>query len=120
MTDKWQTILEAISVVNLDTIKKDKINAMLDYDRTVDAQVLDNLYIAKVLTLAEYKWRMSQYIVRSMEVTHYAKERLKKAEEQGEEYSPMQFYGFGRPYMGGPIEDTINNPEYIRKKENRP
>lgn len=107
MTGKWQAIIDTISVVSKDSIRKDKIKSMLDYDRTVDEQVLDNLYIAEILNLAEYKYRMSQFVVRSMESTHFAKERIKEAEEKGDNYDPMMFYGFVRPRMGNPIEEKI-------------
>lgn len=104
MTARWEQIIESISYVNPETIDKEKIKSMLKYDRTHDEQVLDSLYLLKVLTSDEYKDVLSKYAERLKERMRYVDERLKMAEEKGNEYNPMIFYGFGRAYMGGAIE----------------
>lgn len=109
MTERWKSIIDAISVVKHESVNFNTIKSLLDNDTTIDAQVLDNLYMSGFLTLADYKYRMSQYIVRMMEITHYAKERIERAEEEGDNYSPMRFYGLQRENAGFAIEDAIQN-----------
>lgn len=104
MSSRWEHIIESISYVKPECIDKEKIKSILRYDRTHDAQVLDNLYLLKVLTRAEYKAALSKYADRVREEMQWIDKRLDMVNEKGDEYNPMIFYGFGRPYMGAAIE----------------
>lgn len=108
MTEKWTAIIDAISIVKPESVNADRIKQMLDYDWTVDAQVLDNLYILKVLTLEEYKSKMSSCIKWHKDIIKKEKERLQAAYDRGEDYDPMAFYGFGAAYRGAAIENEIH------------
>lgn len=104
MNERWEKILESISYIKPECVDKEKIKSILQYDRTHDAQVLDNLYLLKVLTIDEYKATLSKYADRVKEETQWIDKRLDMVNEKGEEYNPMMFYGFGRAYMGAAIE----------------
>lgn len=107
MDEKWRAIIDCISAVKPECVNAEKIKMMLDFDRTTDMQVLDNLYILGVLSLEEYKQRASCRIEWMKESIHWAEERVKMANEKGTEYDPMIFYGFGRAYMGAGIESEL-------------
>lgn len=111
MTDRWQKIIETLSVVKSESVKVDTIKSMLDYDRTFDSQVLDNLYILGILSLDEYKARIAAYIERLKETIHWAEDQLKTADEKGAYYNPMIYYGFCSPYRGAAIENKVNGWE---------
>ena len=104
MNEKWRALIDSISSVKPECVNTEKVLMMLDFDRTADTQVLDNLYILGVLSLEEYKKRMALRIEWMKESIHWAEEQLKRAEEKGKDYNPMGFYGFGRVYMGAGIE----------------
>lgn len=112
LSARWEQIIESISYVKHDTIYKEKIKSILKYDRTHDDQVLDSLYLLKVLSLDEYKEYISKYADRLKEAVQWVDERIKVADEKGDEYNPMIFYGFGRGYMGAAIE-TESHKQYF-------
>lgn len=111
MTAKWEQIIESISYVNPETIDKEKIKGVLKYGRMHDTQVIDNLYLLKVLTIDEYKAELSRCIDIMKDHIKWAGERLKDAEKRGEQYNPLIYYGFGRAYMGGGIEGEWHKPD---------
>ena len=108
MCERWQRIIDSISYVRPETIDKEKIKNMLKYDYTHDEQVLDNLYLLNVLTLEEYKELMERQLERAKEHMHWLEKRLKDANENGENYNPMIYYGFGGPYFGAAVDFKLN------------
>ena len=108
MNRKWEQIIDSISCIKEDSIDKEKIKSILKYDHTIDTQVIDNLYLLKVLTVEEYKNLIDEQIERSYADIHFLEERLKGIAEIGERFSPIVFYGFGKPYRGAAVEIESN------------
>ena len=108
MCERWQRIIDSISYVKPEAIDKEKIKDMLKYDYTHDEQVLDNLYLLGVLTLDEYKEFMVRQLERAKEHIHWLEKRFKDANENGENYNPMIYYGFGGPYFGAAVDFKLN------------
>lgn len=111
MNERWQSVIDIVSTVKLECINVDKIISMLNYDRTVDEQVIDSLYIAGILTIREYKQRMLERVKYLEEKTKYVKERIKEAESKENEFNPMIFYALSGQYKGNVIETALNNLE---------
>lgn len=118
LSKRWERIIETISSVKLESVNTERVKQLLTYDMEVDAQVLDNLYILGVLTLDEYKEKMSWYIENLKGRAKCAEEQLKNANEKGDKYNPMIFYGFGNTYMGAGIADKSheNFTEWLKSK----
>ena len=108
MCEKWQQIIDSISYVKPETIDKEKIKKMLQYDYTHDEQVLDNLYLLGVLTLDEYKELMEKQVEQEKTKIQWLEKRLKDANENGGKYNPMIYYGFGGPYFGAAVDFKLN------------
>lgn len=111
MCERWQRIIDSVSYVKPETIDKEKIKNMLKYDYTHDEQVLDNLYLLGVLTLDEYKEYIERRIDWVKSNLKWLEERLKDANENGEKYNPMAYYGFGGPYFGAAVDFKLNRRE---------
>lgn len=108
LSHRWERIIDAISYVNPECIDSEKLKRVLYYDTEVDAQVLDNLYILGVLTLDDYKGRMSKYIQHMKLSIDYAEKRIETANEQGKKFDPMIFYCCTTGYRGAAIQDGAN------------
>ena len=108
MCEKWQQIIDSISYVKPETIDKEKIKKMLQYDYTHDEQVLDNLYLLGVLTLDEYKELMGRQLEQAKANVQWIEKRLKEANENGKKYNPMIYYAFGGPYFGAAVDFKLN------------
>lgn len=115
MTEKWEKIIDALSVVKPECVNRDKIKQMMQYDYTVDEQVLDNLYLLGVLTLDEYKERIASRIQHMKGVLKFAEDRLQQANEKVEKFNPLIYYACCGPYRGAVIETEINT-EFIKKR----
>lgn len=108
ITNRWERIIDAISYVKPECIDIEKIKRVLDYDREFDSQVLDNLYILGLLSLDEYKIRLSKYIDRLQEGVEFAQDKLKRAEDMGDKFDPMIFYCCTMGYRGAAVQDKEN------------
>lgn len=88
----WNEFVNEISLLKPEYVDKGKILKMLSQDRTWSHEVVDSLYIAKIITIDEYKVFMGKYIERLEESLKWAKEMRKDAEENGESFNPMTYY----------------------------
>lgn len=108
LSNKWKTIIDALSVINPESVNKEKIDLMLSYDMEVNSQVIDNLYMLGLLSLDDYKKRMSKYIEHLKESILFAEKELETAIEKDDEYDPIIFYAFKFPSKGTEIENKLN------------
>lgn len=93
LSSRWERIIETLSIVKPEMVNIDRLKMMLDYDMTVGIEVFDNLYTLKLISLDEYKERVSKYIERKNGDAKWDAERLRMANENGEYFNPMIFYG---------------------------
>lgn len=107
LSEKWKNIIELLSVIHKDSININRLRLVLDCDMEVDSQVLDNLYILGIIPLEEYKARMSKYIERMKNCVEFAEKQLNTANDKGNNYNPMIFYGLNRAYFGAAIENKM-------------
>lgn len=110
LSQRWERIIETLSIIKPENVNIDRLKMMLDYDMTVGIEVFDNLYALKLISLDEYKERVSKYIERKNGDAKWDAERLRMANENGECFNPMIFYGYTNPYSKGvAIDSEIEN-----------
>lgn len=119
MTEKWETIINCLSVVKSECVNMEKIRMMLDYDQTADEQVIDNLYVLKLIPLDEYKKRMEKRLGHLKEVLNETERRLEYAIEKGDDFNPIIFYACAFPYRGTAIENELNEDFMMRQKDTK-
>lgn len=117
MTEKWETIISSLSVIKPESANMEKIRLMLDYDPTADAQVLDNLYMMKLIPLDEYKQRIENYLAHLKVVVNETERRLQYVDEQGEKFDPIIFYACAPTGRGTAVENALNE-DFIKKFPN--
>lgn len=117
MTKRWETIIDALSVIKPECANMEKIRLMLDYDPTADAQVLDNLYMLKLIPIEEYKERMEKHIKNLKSSLMFAEERVKDASEMGENFDPMVYYALAFSGRGTAVENALNE-DFLKKFSN--
>lgn len=117
MTEKWEAIINSLSVVKPECANIEKIRFMLDYDPMADAQVLDNLYMLKLIPLDEYKKRIGNHLAHLKVVVNEAERRLQYADEQGEKFDPIIFYACAITGRGTAVENALNE-DFIKKFPN--
>lgn len=117
MTEKWETIINSLSVIKPESANMEKIRLMLDYDPMADAQVLDNLYMLKLIPLDEYKRRIENHLKHLKLVMDETERRLQYADEQREKFDPIIFYACAFTGRGTAVENALNE-DFIKKFPN--
>lgn len=82
---------------------------MLKWDRTHSIEVLDSLYMRKIITPEEYTGYVRRYIQFMEDNIKWAKERLSEAQEKKDAFDPFVYYGFGMISRGSVIDNAFNN-----------
>lgn len=95
MNEKWRRIIDGLTYVKPEYINKEKIKQTLEYDRSIDGETLDSLYMMKVIDIKEYIEFLSLIIAREQENADFLKNSLEEAAKAGDKFDPMIHYGFG-------------------------
>lgn len=118
MTKRWETIIDSLSVVNQECVNIEKLRQILDYDMEVNSQVLDSLYIYKLISLDEYKDRMERYITHLKDSLKFAEMQLNDAKEKGDMYSPWIYYSYTNLHNRGTAIERASNEDFVKKFSN--
>lgn len=108
-SDIWKNVIDTISVVNPESVDTESIKSMLNWDRTYSIEVLDSLYMRKIITLEEYMEYVHRYIHFKEDNIKWANERLVEAQEKKSDFNPYVYYGLGMMSRGIVIDNLLHS-----------
>lgn len=97
MNKFWNNLIDSLRYLKPEAINKDAIKTLLNYERTFNMEVLDQLYLLKILTIDEY----IEYFIKAIEINKnsikFQEKILREAQEKREDYDPMLHYCCASP-----------------------
>lgn len=117
MDSEWKYITESLQSIKPEYRDMEYLKKRLDWCYNYDVDVLDNLFMMKAITTEEYI-KYAEKVQKNQEYhLQNIKERIEKAKNNPDDFTPMIYYCLGRDYLGAGIENA-NIDEWHKKWSN--